>query len=275
MNNLPLQKARHRFLLEFAKHSQILQKLFGSPLEIWESFSAAAKDLCQFHGWVEIQFSPAYAELDPAVTASDDKLREEQQIHVEIIPLRESLNALARTFELMHNGEPAPWAMDAAVETLHQAGRRPPEKRVLQWSQAITGMSEAYPALTEPGVWLDVNGEPEKELCTLVIEIAPKRPTETFEAFGRRFDRTCAKERERYIRELKAAEWIEVRRSEKLSWIDRLAKWQAGLGQTEIDPSIRTASQRAAFTQGIKRAAKDIGISPRKSKHDPKRRPGH
>jgi hypothetical protein len=269
LNNLPLQEARQRFLAELAKHCQVLQTLFDAPLKMWDLLSGAAKDRCRFHGWTVIQFSPTYTELDQAITAGDDKLREEQQIHIEMIPLRESLAELAREFGLIHKGEPAPWAMDAAVETLHQAGRRPLEKRILQWYPAIEGMSEGYPALTEPGVWRHVNGEPEEELFTLKIEIGPKQPTETLKAFRKRFNKTCREEREQYIRELQKAEWITVQRLEHLAWIDRLAQWQARRSQSEIDPFIKSPDHRAALSRDIKRAGSYIGISPRKSKHDP------
>jgi hypothetical protein len=273
LNNLPLQEAQHRFIEQLAKHRPLRRMLFGWPLRRWKALSDAARDECQLHRWVMVRSCRVYNDLLPETLANNPVLQEEQRVHLEMIPLCDSLNAFARKFGLMYNAEPAIWAMDILLDDLHQKAMRPRAKGPRQWR--ITEMFQAYPARTEQG-WISAStGLPEEELFMIVIEIRPKQPDETFDAFARRFDRTCAKERERYIRELKAAEWIKVRRSEKLSWIDRLAKWQAGLRQTEIDPSIKTVSQRAAFTQGIKRAAKDIGISPRKSKHDPRRRPEH
>lgn len=256
-----------------AKHRSFRRALFGWPLRRWKALSGAARNECLRKPWTVIQWAHVYEDLLPETLANNPSLQEEQRVHLEMIPLRDSLIALAKKFGLMDQGQPAIWAMEILLEDLHQKASYPKGK--LGQLYRVTEMFQAYPARTELG-WTNVaTGRPEEELFMIVIEILPKQPDETFDTFARRFDRTCAKARERYIHELKADEWLAVRKSEKLKWVDHLAKWQVGLGQTEIDPNIKTASQRAAFTQGIKRAAKDIGISPRKSKHDPKRRPGH
>ena len=124
---------------------------------------------------MEIEPSPYWSQIDPSVIVGDADAQKDYKVHVELIPLREALHIWAAQFSLVDQDVPVFWAMDSAVETLRQAGRRPPEKRVLAWGHPIE-MSEAYPALTEPGEWVRVGtGMPEEELFRmLVIEIHPE-----------------------------------------------------------------------------------------------------
>jgi hypothetical protein len=177
--------------------------------------------------------------------------------------------------------------MDTVVETLHQAARpvlRPNKKsgyirpvkrkRVARWFH-LTELSQAYPAVTEPG-WRSVaTGLPEEELFTIVIKIPPKQPDESFKALEKRFNKICRTERAEYVQNLKAQQWETPPPNRDFTWIDRLAQWQAGRSSSEIDPSIKTPSQRSSFSRRIKAAGQYIGITPRLSKHNPKRRPGH
>jgi hypothetical protein len=248
-----------------AGHSQILQMLFAAPLAAWILLSDAARELCRFGGWMEIVHSPVWAELHPAGVVANASLREEQQLHLEMIPLRDSLFTWAAEFGLVHNGTPATWVMDLVVETLHQAGRRPPDKRIFAWSRTIE-FSQAYPARIEEGWTNASSGLPEQELFTIRIEIPPKQPDETIKAFEKRFNKICRKEREGYLRELKKDHWTTFQRPECLAWIDRLAKWQAGNSTSAIAPSIPYAT----FCRGIKHVAAYIEIDQRKSRHNPR-----
>ena len=270
---MPLQEARKRFLDKLAEECPILRRLLGSPLIVWMSLSDAAKDLCRSHGWVEIQYSPSWTELSPAA-ARNAKLRKEKRLHIEIIPLREPVSEWASKFGLLYNGKPANWAMDTVVETLYQAGRRTKKKRTAQWEHPIE-FSQEYPALTDQG-WVNAStGLPEEELFTIVIEIPPKQPNESFKVFEKRFNKTCRKVREEYVQALKAKEWVTRPPYRDFTLLDRLAQWQAGRSASEIDPSIKTPSDRAAFSRSIKRMADYIKITPRVSKHDPKSRSKH
>jgi hypothetical protein len=196
-----------------------------------------------------------------------------QAIDRELIPLRNSLWALAEKFGLMHNGQPAIWAMDTMVETLHQRARRPKRRKVSQWFH-MTCLSQEYPAQIEPD-WIPVTGQREEELYAIVVKVAPKRPEESFKAFERRFNKACREVREEYIREVKAKKWVTRPPYRDFTWIDRFAQWQLGHKVSEILPSAKTPSRRSAFSRGIKAVGEYIGITPRMSKHNPRRRSGH
>ena len=122
---------------KLAECCPISRRLLGSALKAWMSLSAAARDVCRLHGWIEIQCSPAFREILPSVTAKSADLRKQKRVHLEMIPLRECLYRLATKFGLTYNGEPASWAMDMIVETLHQAARRPKKERVAGWVRPI------------------------------------------------------------------------------------------------------------------------------------------
>jgi hypothetical protein len=274
LHNLPLLEGRRRFLDKLAEQCPILEELFGSPLSVWISLSDAARDLCCSNGWGAIDVSPNWTNLNPALAAKNAAVRDEQQIHLEIIPLYDSLCAWASKFELLHKGAPATWAMDTAIETLCHAAGCPKRRRVDRWFHTAE-LSQEYPAVTEPG-WINaVTGMPEEELFDLWIKIPPKQPNESFKEYRKRFNNTCREAREQYIRALKADHWTAKAPYRNFVWIDRFAQWQAGHSASEIDPSIKTPSDRATFSRGIKITAAYIGITPRVSGHDPKRRRGH
>ena len=238
------------------------------------SLSDAARHICRLNGWVEIQFSRSWTELDRAVAAKKPGSRKEQRIHLEMIPLRKSLYGLASRFGLLYKREPANWAMDTIVETLAWAGSRPKKKRSLRWCHPII-LSHEYPALTEPG-WTNAStGLPEDELFPIVIIIPPKQPTEDLKAFQKRFNETCRNVRKRYIKDLKAEEWETRPPYPDFTWVDRFAQWQAGRSASEIDASIKTPNQRSVFSRRIKQTGDYIKITPRLSKHDPKVRSRH
>ena len=240
---------------------------------MWSSLSDAAKDLCRLYGWLELQPSPTWTELNPTIAAEDAVIREEQRIHLEMIPLYKSLYALALEFGLLHNGEPATWAMLTVVETLLQAARRPADKRVARWRHHIE-IPQEYPALTESGWANAATGLPEEELFTIVIEIPPKQPNEGIKAFEKRFNNICRKARQEYLRHLRSEEWNAQLPYRDFTWIDRFAQWQAGRSAAEI-VTITTPSDRAAFSRSIKATGEYIRITPRRSKHNPNRSPGH
>lgn len=238
------------------------------------ALSEPARDLCRLRGWVEIQFSPSCTELLPGVTAENPGLRKEKGIHLEMIPLRKSLYAFALAFGLQNNGEPAYWAMDTIVETLHYAARQPKQKRVAKWIHSVR-LSQEFPALTDAGWKNAATGLPEEELFPIVIEIPPKQPNEDLKAFERRFNKICRSIRTRYIKDLKAQGWETRPPYRDFTWIDRFAQWQAGRSAAEIDTSIKTSSKRSVFSRRIKQTGDYIQITPRLSKHDPKIRSKH
>ena len=191
-----------------------------------------------------------------------------------MIPLHKCLYTWAAKYGLMYNGEPANWVMDAVVETLHWASRRPRKKRTARWVHTIR-LSQEYPARTDK-VWTNVStGRPEGELFPVVIKIPPKQPTEDLKAFEKRFNQTCRNIRKRYLKDLKAEEWETHPPYADFTWIDRFAQWQAGRRASEIDASIKTPNQRSVFSRRIKRTGDYIKITPRLSKHDPKIRSRH
>jgi hypothetical protein len=200
-----------------------------------------------------------------------------------MIPLRKCMVALAEKFGLLHQGQPAPWAMDIVVETLHQATRpvlRPDKKthrviavkrkRVARWSHPLR-FSQAYPASVEPGWRNAATGKTEEEIFIITVQIPPKQPKETFAAFERRFNQVCRRTRDEYVQSLKAKEWETRPPYVDFTWIDRFAQWQSGRSAAEIAPSIKLP----AFSRRIRETGHYIGISPRLSKHNPKRRSGH
>jgi hypothetical protein len=145
-----LQEARQRFLDQFAHHSDVLKALLDLPLKTWLSLSDAAKEVGRNGGWVEIEPSPHWSQIDPAIVAGDAIYAEDHRVHLELIPLRESLRGWAADFSLVLRDSslvlrdsPVLWAMNTAVETLHQAGSRPPEKRRFEWAH-MPEMSQAY-----------------------------------------------------------------------------------------------------------------------------------
>ena len=215
--------------------------------------------------WLEVQQSANWKELSTQAIANSPTLREEQEIQLELIPLYELLASVAARFGLMHHDSPAVWAMETALETLHLAAEYTSGKT--RWSHRVE-LSEEYPARSESG-WTNVcTGVSEEELFTIVIEIPPKQHDESLKAFEKRFNKACREKRKAYLRGLNEACWSR-RRSEALLWADRLALWQAGRSQSEIDPEIKTASDRSAFSHAITTVAKQIGITPRKSPHNP------
>ena len=220
--------------------------------------------------WFSIFYSPQWLSFDPR---GDPAQQKQKNAGIELVPLREALLNLASRYGLIYNGEPATWAMQTIVETLRSRARYPNSK-IRKWVH--DGLfSEEYPALTEEGWIKPRTGEPEEELFPIRILIQPKQPGESYKAFEKRFNEACKTDREEYIRGLRAAKWRRRPPMRDFMWIDRLAQWQANRSTSEIDPSIRTNSQRAAFSRGLRRAGDYIGITLRISKHDPKRRPGH
>jgi hypothetical protein len=250
------QEARLTFLNRLAECSSILDELCDGPLTEWRVLSEAARTLCLQHGWQVIANSPTWRELDSKVTRTDPALADRQRIHLELIPLRELLNALALKFGLVYEGRPAIWTMETVLETVDQQAKRPDGNEKPQWRHRID-IPQVYAARG------------------IVIEISGKLPKETDKAFKQRFNRACEEERVRYLKALKAERWTSRCPPAELRWIGWLAQWQAGEIASRIDPSVRIPSKRAAFSRGINRAAQSIGITPRISKHNPKRRPGH
>jgi hypothetical protein len=271
-HNLPLQEARQRFLQTLADHSPIIEELFGEPLRLWKSLTPAAAKLCDWEcpvPWFGILYSSQRTELDPKLAANDPQIVEQQRANLELLPLRIALLDFASRFRLMYNGEPATWAMGTVMETLIWRARHPTSERTRGWVHDSI-FSHEYPALTEKD-WVDVKtGLPEEELFTIVIEVPPKQPSESFKTFEKRFNKTCKRVRQDYIRELKAAKWTSTPPVKDFTWIDRLAQWQAGRSTKEIDPAVKRSAQRAAFSRGIRNAGRYLEITPRRSKHNPK-----
>lgn len=264
-----MQEAQHRFIEQLAKHRPLRRMLFGWPLKRWKALSEAASEQCQLHRWVMIRSCEVYRELLPETLVNNPSLQKEQLIHLEMIPLRDSLNALAKTCELMYKGEPAIWAMDILLDDLHQKATRP---RAKEPGWRITQMFQAYPARTEQG-WISAStGLPEEELFMVMIEIEPKRPDESVKEFEKRFNKTCRRARVEYLLKLKEQKWSTQRPFDGFRWIDRLAQWQAGMSQPEIDRSIKNQNDRSKFSRGIKGAAEYIGITPRPSPHSSRRK---
>jgi hypothetical protein len=136
-------------------------------------------------------------------------------------------------------------------------------------------MFQAYPARTEDR-WIHIaSGEPERELCSIVIEIPPKQPSESFKQFETRFNSYCRNARKEYVQRLKEEDWRLRHQDSAFTWVDRLALWQAGRSASEIDPKIKTKSDRVKFSQAIKRISDYLQITPRQSKHNPNRRRRH
>src|SRR5262249_31673484 len=144
----------------------------------------------------------------------------------------------ASKYGLMHKDEPAVWAMQTVVETLRFRARHA-KRKMYRWVHDEL-YSQEYPAKTEEG-WINAaTGQQEEELFPIVIDIFPKQPKEDLRAFEKRFNETCRRVRESYIETLKAEKWRILDRERDFTWIDRLAKWQAGRSASEIDASIRT-----------------------------------
>lgn len=239
---------------------------------MWLSLSAGARDLCREGGWLEIEQSPNWKGLDPIAAARTPGLLEEQRIELELIPLCEHLHEFAARFGLLFKQQPVIWAMQSVIETLDEMGKQ--RDATSRWRHPFN-LPQEYPAPTELGWTNAATGLPEDELFTIVIEIPPKQPNESLKAFEKRFNKACREVRTRYLRYLRSADWKTRLPYQDFTWIDHLAKWQAGRSASEIVPSIKTPSHRAAFSRGIKAAGHYIGITPRLSKHDPKHRPRH
>jgi hypothetical protein len=271
-HNLPLQDARHRFLQTLADHTSILEELFAEPLRLWMSLTPAAANLCNWEcpvPWSGILYCSQWTELDPSLAAKDPEVAELQRANLELLPLRGVLLDFASKFGLMYNGEPATWAMGTVVETLIWRSRHPRSERTRSWVYD-TLYSHEYPALTEKG-WVSAKtGLPEEELFTIVIEVPPKQPGESFKSFEKRFNKICMRVRQDYIRELKADKWRSVPPVKDFIWIDRLAQWQSGRSYAEIDPTVKTPAKRATFSRALSKASRHIQITPRVSKHNPK-----
>jgi hypothetical protein len=271
--NLPRQEARRRFLDTLANHSTVLRQLFGKPLRVWKSLSPAAAKLCAWDShvpWFSILYAPQYKDLDPR---GDPAEIETKNAHLELLPLRELLITFASKHGLMYQGAPAVWAMQTVIETLDARARYPKSKTTRRWTHELI-MSEEYPALIESGWRNAVRDSPEEELFTIVIDVAPKQPAESFKQLEKRFNAKCREVRRDYVRRLKASKW-RTSVLKQLKAVDRLAKWQATPSTSKVDPSIKTPNQRAAFSRDLQRAADYIGITRRVSGHDPKLRHRH
>ncbi len=243
------------------------------------SLPTAAASVCGWgciEPWSEIFYSPQWATLEPAVTERDPAIAEQQKAHLELLPLRKVLVNLAAKYGLTHQGEPATWAMQIVLDTLSWRSRHPTSEPNRRWIYDAN-FSQLYPARTEEG-WISVATRlPEEELFNIEIVVPPKQPEESFTAFAKRFNKTCRTVRDRYIQGLKADEWKLPPPKQDFTWIDRLAQWQAGRSASQIDPSVKEPSQRAAFSQGLlKRAGQQIRICPPRFKNTIRnRRPGH
>jgi hypothetical protein len=226
-----------------------------------------ARDQCQLCGWVGIRHCETYKDLLPETLTNNPELQKEQRVHLEMIPLCNALNDLAKRFWLLCNGEPPIWVMDTLLENLHQRARRPKAKLSGHWFCAIQVMPETYPARTDEGSTNAATGLPEDELCPIVIKISPKQPNEQIRKFEKRFNDICREERRRYLQSLRAEDWITEPAPAGFKWIDYLARWQAGLSQSEIGPPIKTKTDRTKLSRGIRAAAEYIGITRRESPH--------
>jgi hypothetical protein len=267
-NNVPLAKARARFLEQLALHTPILPALLHAPAREWKSLSSESREEIERFGWAAIC---PLDESEISVPNGEDPKK---------VAFCCALVRFGHRYRLTQNGKVATWAMETAIETIidHLRPRisiRPRKRRKkAQWVHS-NEMSQAYPAMTGEGWIHTATGAPERELCTIVIEIAPKQPSETFKDFETRFNSICRTERKEYVRRLKDQDWRLRHQDTAFTWIDRFALWQAGRSTAEIDPSIKTKSDRVKFSQGIKRISDYIQITPRESKHNPNRRRRH
>ena len=263
-NNVPLAKARERFLEQLALHTGILPELLHAPVRAWKLLSAEAQKWLTGYGWAVIVH---LVDCDPNVPEGEDP---------KTVAFCRALVRFGRRYHLTHDGSMAVWAMDTAIDTI--IGHLRPRismrtrhgRRKARWVHSFE-MHEAYPARTEDG-WIHLaTREPEKELCTVVIEVPPKQPRESFKAFEQRLNRIAREERKQYVQALRARKWKTDPPYRNFTWIDRFAQWQTGHGAAEIAPSIKLP----AFSRSIKETGDYIGITPRLSKHNPNRRPGH
>jgi hypothetical protein len=268
-DSLPVTKARQSFLDGMAKHTNVVEMLLGEPMRLWKSLSPAAKRIARRPEGGGILDAPSREErLDESVTAHPD-LAAFVAPDNELDPLRDAIVTMASEFGLTLHKSPVRWAVATMVETLSYPpklvnGQKP------RWRHPFS-IHEEYPALTDPS-WISASTElPEEELCSIVIEIDPKQPDEDLNKFKRRFRQTCKDRLEQYLKQLSLQGWSSKRMPAMLGWIDKLAQWQAGKSASKIDPKVKTPAARSAVSRGIRCAARFIGITPRQSKHHPKR----
>jgi hypothetical protein len=258
-NNIPLAKARERFLEQLTLHTPILSNLLDEPVRCWNSLPTETQEQLRQFGWSIIEYLGAYSEIDPPDSEDPNTLR-----------FYRALELLARRHHLTQDGTIVSWAMETAIATIDSHAQRPRREGTARWVHHIE-MSQGYPARTESG-WTSIAARmPEKELFPIQIEIPPKQPTESWKAFEVRFLKSCRLVLSHYRQVLKSAGWRNRPPYSGFTWIDRLAEWQAGHGAAQIASGVTLP----AFSRGIKEAGAYIGITPRESKHNPRRRPGH
>jgi hypothetical protein len=215
LDNLPLQQARNCFLDQLALYTPVLETLLKQPLAAWDALPSATKAHCNLYGWAAISYLSSTAVSD--IPETDQPL----------VAFHSALVHFSRQHDLLLNGDAVAWAMESALVTLDHYARRPTRQHAPKWIHGMA-MHQCYPARTESGWAQAGTGLPEQEIFTILVEIPPKQPTESFKAFATRFNKICRQAREEYILRLKNAKWETRPPYSGFEWIDRFARWQAG-----------------------------------------------
>jgi hypothetical protein len=185
--------------------------------------------------------------------------------------LRDSLESWARKFHLTQGGKPAGWAMDAALTTLRSRSDATKFPGKFRWTFPFR-LHQEYPS-GDPGLEGASTGLAEPDVFSVSIEIPSRdRPGgESIGDFRKRFNAVCKQKRENHIAQIKSQNWTSREKVTRPEYILGLAKWQSGLGLSEIqrqlaDKGFHVGRQGGADTdvtalqRGIDRVAAFIGI---------------
>jgi hypothetical protein len=166
----------------------------------------------------------------------------------------EAILEWARTFHLTFRNEPADWAMNTALDTLHAWATSRRRFVCVFWADSAGLLPEDFPAE-----------------FPIKISIPPwNRPgCETEQQFKERFDAACTHVFHEHVREAK--EWTKRATIEERRYIDALAMWQAGWRLSEIHKTLRLnvgrdpgdSDYNSAISKGIDRIAKLIQLDRR------------
>jgi hypothetical protein len=266
--NLPLQNARARFLDQFAEHAPVFENLADSLLPIWGSMDAEARDECLRYGWSIIDASPTLERLDPKLKHDEEVLRK-QAVGMQLVKLRSVIVDFCDRFHLLlREGAPAVWIVETIIHTLHLANRRPPGQHITKWvhmEEMNIGYPQPEPEFRPVDPFVD-----QEDLFAIHIKIPFKRADESFPRFERRFNKICREARDAYVKDLKSQGWTNRKPFANTTWIDYLARWQAGgVPASKIYPKASSAAGRVDFSRRTKEAASYIGIARRTASRFP------
>jgi hypothetical protein len=242
-HNVELEQARQEFLRGYGRRNpNILKHLGKFALRAFRLERAGSRE----DMWPKVQYSPHFPRLTTA------------------------LENWARTFHLLWQEEPAPWAMENALSTL------------LFWSTSIKAQNyewhfpfrlhQEYPSSDAGLSSVSTSRRPDLDAASIQMEIPSwdQRSGETARQFRRRFNETCKLVREQHIEQINKEGWTTRRKVVRTEYIEGLAMWQAGssldeirLQLAELGVHVGSKSDPSGIVHGIENVAKFIGVDRR------------